>query len=321
MKIGSLDLQGAVVLAPLAGVTDPAFRQIVQRFGVGAVWTEMISADGLVRCRRRFRTMDLSGHRVPTVFQISGKDPVAMAEAARIVQDSGAAAVDVNMGCPANKIVRKGAGAALMRDSDLAGRIVRSVRDAADIPVTVKIRSGWDEQTRNAEEMARIVEEEGADAIIVHSRVRTQRHSGPASLDVIRRVKESVRIPVIGNGGLCTVQDAIRMKTATNCDGLMIGRGALGRPWIPGRIMRHFGGPPRASDEPQTMVEVIKDHFQYQLSGFDTRSSVYRMRKHLGWYSKGFAGGPEFRRRICREEDLGRVLESVEQFFGKAAIA
>ena len=222
MKIGSLDLPGIVVLAPLSGITDPAFRQIVQRFQVGAVWTEMISADGLVRCRRKFHTMDLSGHRVPTVFQISGKDPGAMGEAARIVQDSGAAAVDLNMGCPANKIVRKGAGAALMRDRDLASRIVRSVRDAVSIAVTVKIRSGWDEQTRNAEQMAQDLEREGADAIIVHSRVRTQRHSGPASLSVIRKVKEAVRIPVIGNGGLFDIHDAVRMKTKLSTLLLMV---------------------------------------------------------------------------------------------------
>lgn len=321
MKIGNLKFQGSVVLAPMAGVTDSAFRKIVQRFHVAAVWTEMISADGLVRCRRKFRTMDLGGHRAPTVFQISGKDPGVMADAARLVRDNGASAVDVNMGCPVAKIVRKGAGAALMKDAHLAALIVRSIRRAVDIPVTVKIRSGWDERTGNAEEMATMLEQEGADAVIVHSRLRSQKHSGPASLSVIKRVKQTVGIPVIGNGGITTLQDALSMKAVTDCDGLMIGRGALGRPWLPGRINAHFGGPSPDTDEPRTVLAVVRDHFQYQLTGTDTRAAVHRMRKHLAWYSRGFAGGAELRSQICREDDLDRVLVSVDRFFGKAAIA
>ncbi len=321
MKIGNLELGGNVVLAPMAGVTDSAFRAIVQKFSVSAVWTEMISADGLVRCRRRFPTMDLVGHLSPTVFQISGKDPLVMAEAARLVQDSGAAAVDVNMGCPAPKIVRKGAGAALMRDRALAGRIVGSIRRAIQIPLTVKMRSGWDGGVEAAVEMAKDLEQEGVDGIIIHSRTPSQRHAGPASLLVIRHVKESVHVPVIGNGGVFSVQDAVRMKVATNCDGVMVGRGALGRPWLPGRIIGRLGGGLSSVKGPGTVVEVVREHFRYQLETRDVRSAVHRMRKHLAWYSRGFAGGSEFRASICREESLERVLSSVEEFFGKATIS
>jgi len=302
MKIGNLELGGNVFLAPMAGITDPPFRRVVQRFGVSALWTEMISAHGMVTAASRFRTVRLDGHLVPTIFQISGNNPLVMAEAARRLEDLGAAAIDINMGCPARKIVFRGAGAALMTNLPLAGRIVEAVRIAVRIPLTVKIRSGWDEQTQNAPVLGRLIEAAGADAVIIHSRSRSSKHSGPASLQVIEKVKQAVGIPVIGNGGILEVQDAEAMLTLTGCDGIMVGRGALGRPWLPGLLLER------------------REHFQFQLESWDVMNAVRRMRKHLAWYSKGFPRGSEFRQEVFRENDPAQVMNCVEKFFGKAAI-
>lgn len=321
MKIGKLELQGNVFLAPMAGITDPPFRKTVQRFGISALWTEMISADGLVKGRATFPTMDLSGHSVPTIFQICGKNPDVMAEAARIVEERGASAVDINMGCPAKKVVQKGAGAALMRDLPLAAGIVRAVRKAVGIPLTVKIRSGWDERTQNAPIAARLLESEGADAIVLHSRCRSRLHSGQVSLQMIREVRKSVGIPVIGNGGIRCEQEASDMIADTHCDGVMVGRGALGRPWLPGRILERLGHSVPFEDKAIPLTEVIRDHFRYHLDWWDTQTTVRRMRKHWGWYSKGYSGGTEFREKIFREVDPERVISSAEDFFGKAMVS
>ncbi len=320
MKIGSLEVEGNVFLAPMAGITDTPFRRVVQRFGVSALWTEMISAHGVAGGRGTFRTMDLEGHSAPTVFQIYGKDPAVMAEAARIVQERGAAAVDLNMGCPARQIVSKGSGAALMKDPSLVGKIVAAVRKVLGVPLTVKIRSGWDEKTQNAVDLARVIEMEGADALILHSRCRSKMHSGPVSLQVIREVKQTVSIPVIGNGGILDVGDAEAMMDGTGCDGVMIGRGALGRPWLPGRVLGLTGNDSNRGVRPVTVFDVIWDHFRYQLQWWDALTGVRRMRKHLGWYSKGFPNGAEFRQRVFREEDPERVMHSVREFFGEALI-
>lgn len=307
-------------LAPMAGITDTPFRRVVQRFGVSALWTEMISAHGIATGRGTFRTMDLEGHRVPTVFQIYGKDPTIMAEAARICQERGASAVDLNMGCPARQIVAKGSGAALMKDPDLVGMIVAAVRKVLTVPLTVKIRAGWDEKNKNAEQVARIVEQEGADALIIHSRYRSKMHSGPVSLQVIQEVKLAVGVPIIGNGGIVNPEDAVTMMDDTGCDGVMVGRGALGRPWLPGRILSLTGDAADAGIKRVTLFDVIWDHFRYQLQWWDLLTAVRRMRKHLGWYSKGFANGAEFRHLVFREEDPARVMHSAREFFGEALI-
>jgi len=321
MRIGDLELEGNVVLAPMAGITDPPFRRIVQRFGVSALWTEMISAQGVLASRNIPSTIDLRGHKAPTIFQIHGKDPTYMAEAAWRLQELGAAAVDINMGCPARRVVLRGAGAALMKDVSLAGRIVASVRKVLSVPLTVKIRAGWDEENRNAAAMAHVIQEEGADAVIVHGRYRSQTHSGPPNYSVVADVKQTVKIPVIGNGGILTVDDAAAMAEQTGCDGLMVGRGALGRPWLPGKILGCSSSLSTNSEQPVTYLEVIREHFRIHLELWDVFSAVRRMRKHLGWYSKGFFGGSEFRRAVFREEDPTRIMDSVEQFFGKVVIS
>lgn len=321
MRIRSLELTGRTVLAPMAGITDPAFRRTVQRFGVSALWTEMMSAHALAVTGKTFRTMDLEGHEVPTIFQICGYDPGVMAEAARIVQDRGAAAVDLNMGCPVKKIVQKGAGAALMKNLPLAGRIVSAVRRAIDVALTVKIRSGWDESDANAAALARVIEEEGADAVVVHARTRSRVHSGPASLEIVSEVKEAVRIPVIGNGGIRSVDDAETMTKLTGCDGVMVGRGALGRPWLPGTILGRQGSEPRGAFDNITVFDVIRQHYDYQLQLTDILTGVRRMRKHLVWYSRELPGAARFREAVLRLENPARVMACTKEFFGQVAIS
>ncbi|MGO9566774.1 MAG: tRNA dihydrouridine synthase DusB [Desulfomonilaceae bacterium] len=321
MKIGNLELAGNVFLAPMVGISDPPFRKIVQKFGVSAVWTEMISADGVARAPSTFRTMETLSQEVPTVFQIAGKDPDLMAEAARRIQDLGAAAIDVNMGCPARKVVGRGAGAALMRNVPLAGRIVAAMRKVLSVPLTVKIRSGWDDENPNAAAMARVIEVEGADALIVHSRSKSKAHSGPPSLDVLEEVKRSVGIPVIGNGGIQHVEDAVIMAARTGCDGVMVGRGAVGRPWLPGWILERSVGRAGISDRVLTFFDVIREHFGYMLEWWDLRNAVRHMHKHLAWYSKGFAQGSDFRRTVFTLEDPDALMHFAEKFFEKVAIS
>ncbi len=321
MKIGNLDLVGNVFLAPMVGITDPSFRKIVQKFGVSAVWTEMISADSVARTSDTMRTMQIRCSEAPTVFQLAGTDPEVMAEAAKRLQDEGAAAIDVNMGCPARKVVNRGAGAALMKNIGLAGRIVAAMRKVLSIPLTVKMRLGWDEANPNAAAVARVIESEGANALIVHSRSRSRAHSGPPSLTVLEEVKKTVGIPVIGNGGIQDVEDAIEMAIRTGCDGVMVGRGAVGRPWLPGRILERADGGTGMSEGILTFIDVIREHFRYILEWWDGRTAVRLMQKHLAWYSKGFAQGSEFRRTVFTLDDRDALMHLTQQFFGKVAIS
>lgn len=318
MKIGTHELLGEVVPAPLAGITDAPFRLIMQSFGVGALWTEMVSAHALVKGKDK-RTTDIIGHRAPTLIQLCGADPDVMAEAARIAEQTSAAGIDINMGCPVKKVVKQGAGAALMKNPRLASRITAAIRDAVDGAVTVKLRSGWDEANTNAPEMARILEQEGADAITIHSRSRSKGHSGPASMEVIARVKDAVGIPVIGNGGVIDEQTALSMKRATGCDGIMVGRGLLGRPWLPAELSARLRGIEWKREPHMTLAWIVTTHYRDALHFFDTHTAVRRMRKHLVWYSRGLRDAVEFRREVLRLEDPATVLRRIGEFFENEA--
>jgi tRNA-dihydrouridine synthase B len=320
MKIGKLEVEGNVFLAPMAGITDIPFRKTVERFGVSALWTEMMSSYAVVAAFDKLPDADFAQHAVPVFCQVSGNDPTVMARAAVILQEKGAKAIDINMGCPARRVVQKGAGAALMQNEPLARKIIAAVRRVTNVALTVKIRSGWDEKKQNASEFAKMLELEGADAIIVHSRVRSNRHSGPASLSVIRGVKESVGIPVIGNGGVVDIATARTMLGETGCDGIMIGRGALGRPWFPQQVMENLG-PGTPENKPAiTILKVIQMHYSFAYQRWGIEKTVRRMRKHLGWYSRGFPHGAEFREQVFREDDPARIGELVETFFGEAFV-
>ncbi|MDA8407046.1 MAG: tRNA dihydrouridine synthase DusB [Deltaproteobacteria bacterium] len=321
MKIGNIELDGAVALAPMAGITDPPFRRTVLGFGISCLWTEMISCNAVVHARKVLATMDTSEHTVPVVFQIIGKDPEIMAECARIVEDYGAAAVDINMGCPARQVIGSGGGVALMRDLKMASRIIVSVRKAIKIPLTVKMRTGWDEKSVNAPELALIAEREGVDAIVLHARNRCAGHCGPVSLDHLKLVKSTVSIPVIGNGGVMAVEDAQDMVMKTGCDGIMIGKGALGRPWFPRKILEAlFDWMVISCQSNRSLGAVVKRHFEDELRWCGVVRGLHRMRKHLGWYSKGIDGAAEFRSRVFTEENPEMALALIDNFFGKVMI-
>lgn len=321
MKIGNLEVQGNVFLAPMAGITDIPFRKTVEHFGVSALWTEMMSSFAVIALSGKMPTTEFLEHTVPIFCQLSGNDPSVMAQAALIVQEKGAQAIDINMGCPARRVVHRGSGAALMKNCSLARKIVSAVRSVTSVALTVKIRSGWDEKNQNASELAKMLEFEGADAIIVHSRVRSNKHSGPASLSVVRRVKESVGIPVIGNGGIVDIASALAMLRETGCDGIMIGRGALGRPWFPQQVRENLSPSCVGEKRQTTVLEAIQMHYTFAYQRWGVDKTVRRMRKHLGWYSRGFPHGADFRKKVFREKDPKRIGKMVEGFFGEVVIA
>jgi tRNA-dihydrouridine synthase B len=313
----NLDFLPRVCLAPMAGITDPPFRRLVQEYGVSALWTEMINARGFLSFPDRFGTVSLKGHITPTFFQLFGSDPTTMALAAKELQNRGASCIDINMGCPVKKVVKKGAGASLMRTPRLAAAILAKVRSSITIPLSVKIRAGWDEQSINAGEFAEVLESEGADLIVVHCRTRSMMRSGEPKLDVIADVKSRVRIPVIGNGGIKEMNDATRMLRFTGCDGVMIGRGALGRPWFPGRTLQDLENVNGHNLAPLNLGKVVKRHFELQHEENSRKPGLVKyMRKHLAWYSKGCANSSEFRRRVMRTEDLDETMELVEELLG-----
>lgn len=320
MKIANLEFQGNVFLAPMAGITDAPFRRIVQHFGVSGLWTEMISAHAALKSRKSLETINLVGHSVPTFFQIVGHDPEIMSNAASFLQDMGASAIDINMGCPARKVVGSGSGAALMKDLSLAGRIVEAVRKSISIPLTVKMRSGWDDRSYTAPELAAIVEQEGADAIIIHGRSRSAVHSGPVSSEIIATIKSRTSVPVIANGGVSSVHDAVNLIAASRCDGVMIGRGALGRPWFPKMVLATLQKKEKDLVD-GTVSDTILRHFHDEVETFGDQVGVRRMRKHLGWYSKGFPRGADFRFAVFRETNTEIITRLVCNFFGKVAIS
>lgn len=306
-----------VILAPMSGVTDMPFRRLVKRCGVGLVVSEMIAGKAMVHAADK--TLRMSGgcaEERPMALQLAGREPRVMAEAARMNQDRGVAIIDINMGCPVKKVVKGEAGAALMRDEPLAGRIMAAVVEAVDLPVTLKIRAGWDESTRNAPRLARIAEECGIQAVTVHGRTRAQFYRGHADWEIIREVTETVGIPVIGNGDVFTVEDAMRMLEKTGADGVMIGRGTLGRPWFPSQVCRYLETGERIGDPPLgEQLEILLEHFESMLVHYGSDAGLRRARKHIGWYSKGLPGSADFRSRVMRIIDPDEVRARIRDFY------
>ncbi|MDI6726017.1 MAG: tRNA dihydrouridine synthase DusB [Smithellaceae bacterium] len=319
LKIGSLCLKNNLVLAPLAGITTLPFRLLIREFGAGLAFTEMVSAAGLTRSiERTFRYLASSVDDRPLGVQIFGADPAVMADAARIVTDHGAALVDINMGCPVPKVIRTGAGAALMRDPGLVKRIVRAVRASTPLPLTVKIRAGWDREQPNALEIGQIAEENGADCLILHARTARQGFGGQADWSVIARVKAVLGIPVIGNGDVRNGQDAKGMIDITGCDGVMIGRGALGNPWIflqADRVLRGEAPPPAPS--PAEREKILLHHYQLTRNLVGPARAIKDFRPHLLWYTKGLHGGAELRRRISSCESEADILGLLSRFIAE----
>jgi tRNA-dihydrouridine synthase B len=315
MKIGSLRLRNNLILAPLSEIGDAPFMKMAARWGAGMVTSEMISAHGLARGDDK--TMEMLQHDPPCCpfsAQIFGAQPEIMAEAARRVEASGAHAVDINMGCPVKKVTRIGAGAALMREPLKAESIVRAVRRAVSIPVTVKIRSGWDQFHLNAVEVSQRAVAQGADAITVHPRTRAQGFSGDADWPCVTRIVKAISIPVIGNGGVFSPEDATSILRETGCHGIMIGRGALGRPWIFRQVEQYLRGEP-VSDSPggEGLLREILDHLHWAAQ--QRRPSLSRMRRHIAWYTRGLPHVSMLRKNLHLSADLASMEQSLVLYF------
>ncbi len=316
MKIGNVEINGYAALAPMAGVADRAFRELCVDFGAAYVVGEMVSSKGITyNSEKSFELLELSEKERPAAVQLFGFEPDVMANAAQFAMKYKPDIIDINMGCPAPKIAGNGSGAALMKDPELCGEIVKAVCSAVNVPVTVKIRKGWDKNSVNAVEVAQICEQSGAAAITVHGRTREQQYMPSADWSIIREVKKAVSIPVIGNGDINTAEDAARMFEQTNCDLVMIGRGALGNPWIFREINSLIGfDRPSLPVSEAERITVLLRHIK-MLCGYKGEDVGMReARKHSAWYFKGMPGAAELRRRagtLKTFDDLIELCKSV----------
>ncbi len=305
------------MLAPMAGVTDFPFRMICKELGAGLVFSEMVSVEALIREHKRtFAMLHTDPAERPVAFQIFGSKPKSMADAARIVSHGGVDFIDINMGCPVPKVLKCGAGSALLRDLGLATEIMAAVVDASSVPVTVKIRLGWDSQNIVAAELARTAESVGIAAITVHGRTKVQGFSGHADWSMIKLVKNSVGIPVIGNGDVRSAQDVKRMMDDTGCDGVMIGRAIQGNPWIfreAKQCLETRDVPPGPSHEERKTI--MLRHLNDMVTLLGENIGVREMRKHLCWYTKGLPGGAEFRTKVNHLFRVAEVVTAIEKYF------
>ncbi len=319
MKIGNITLENNLILAPMAGVTDKAFRQITKPFGPALMYTEMVSGKGLMyKNKKTERLLDVSMDEGTVATQLFGHDPEIIAQTALSAQDSGAMIIDINMGCPAPKIVNNGDGSALMKSPLLAGKIIEETKKKISIPLTVKFRSGWDEESINAVEFAKIAESCGADAITIHGRTRKQFYSGFADLDIIKAVKSAVKIPVVGNGDIKDGKSAKNMLKYTGCDAIMIGRASQGNPWIFQEIL-HFLNTSETIAQPSLdeKIKVMLNHLDLLIKYKGERIGVLEARKHIAWYIKGIRNGPAIREMINKassEDDMKNIIFSIKEY-------
>ena len=317
LQIGPVRLTDPVILAPMSGVTDLPFRRLVKRFGAGLVVSEMIASNAMIRANPRTFTMASNcAEEAPMAVQLAGCDPVLMAEAAKLNEGRGAAIIDINFGCPVKKVVSGQAGSALMRDETHAAKILSATAKAVSLPVTLKMRTGWDDDSRNAPRLARIAEDCGIRMVTVHGRTRCQFYKGRADWDFIREVKDAVSIPVVGNGDVTSVEDAADLLRRSGADGVMIGRGAYGRPWFPSYVA-HFLRTGERLAEPglAERLAIVLEHFEAMLTHHGLERGVRISRKHIGWYVKGVPRAAPFREAIFRMTEPDAVRDALRALF------
>ncbi len=314
MLIGNVKIDNNIMLAPMAGITDMPFRLICRQMGCGFVYSEMVSAKGMYYKDKKTRLLtDLHEDELPAAVQIFGSEPCIMAEAAKKLNGSKASFIDINMGCPTPKITRNGDGCALMQKPELAAKIVAMTVEASEKPVTVKIRKGWDDEHVNAVEIALAAQENGAAAVAVHGRTRQQFYKGEADWDIIKKVKKALKIPVIGNGDIFTPQDAKRMLEETNCDAVMIARGARGNPWIFSRtaaFVKHGRILPQPAAEDK--IDIVKKHMQMVIDLKGEYTALREMRKHIAWYIKGMYNAARVKQQVFKLDDCNSVLKALD---------
>ncbi len=317
LKIGNISLDSRVILAPMSGVTDLPFRNLVKKFGAGLVISEMIASEAMIRETRQ--SLKKCAHRIeefPMAVQLAGCDPYVMAEAARLNVDRGAQIIDINMGCPVKKVVNGHAGSALMRDEYKASKIMEATVNAIKIPVTLKMRMGWDDNSLNAAKLAKIAEECGIQMVTIHGRTRCQLYNGSANWPFIKTVKEAVKIPVVGNGDVKTVEDARSLLEASGADAVMIGRGTYGKPWFINQVDTFLKTGKKLEDPSlKDQKDIILEHLEQTLAHYGPETGILLMRKHLGWYSKGLPNSTEFRVKINASQTLQEVLKYLNQYY------
>src|SRR4051812_49018809 len=317
IKIGPVEVASPVILAPMTAVTDLPFRRAVKRYGAGLTVSEMIASQAMVReTRQSLQKAMWDPAEEPVSMQLAGCEPRVMAEAAKLNEQRGAAIIDINMGCPVKKVVNGEAGSALMRDLKLASQIIEATVKAVSVPVTLKMRMGWNHDSLNAPELARIAEELGVQMITIHGRTRCQMYKGEADWAFIRNVKDAVSVPVIVNGDICSTDDAREALAHSGADGVMIGRGAYGRPWLLAQATADLGGggarPDPSVDE---QLAVMLEQYGEMLELYGTHTGVNLARKHVGWYTKGLPGSAELRNAVNQQDDPAVVTAMLREFY------
>ncbi|WP_294314326.1 tRNA dihydrouridine synthase DusB [uncultured Sphingomonas sp.] len=317
IQIGPIRIEQPVVLAPMTGVTDMPFRTLVRRYGSGLNVTEMIASQAAIReTRQSLQKAAWHLSEEPVSMQLVGCTPYEMGEAAKLAEDRGAAIIDINMGCPVRKVTNGDAGSALMRDLKLAAALIDAVVKAIKAPVTLKMRMGWCHDSLNAPELSRIAQDLGVKLITVHGRTRNQMYKGSADWGFIRSVKDAIDLPVIANGDICTIDDAVDALDQSGADGVMIGRGAYGRPWILGQVMHYFATGERLPDPSlDEQYRVIVEHYDAMLDHYGEMTGVNMARKHVGWYTKGLTGSAEFRNAVNQEPSAAKVKAMLADFY------
>ncbi|MDD5586528.1 MAG: tRNA dihydrouridine synthase DusB [Alphaproteobacteria bacterium] len=317
IRLGAVTIDVPVMLAPMAGVTDRPFRRLVKKHGAGLMFSEMIASQAMVReVRKTLQMVQGGGDEQPLAVQLAGCEPDVMADAAKLNEDRGAPIIDINFGCPVKKIVKGDAGSSLMRNEKLAARILEAVVKAVRVPVTLKMRLGWSHENLNAPRLAKIAEACGIQMVTVHGRTRNQFYSGQADWAAIRGVKDAVNIPVIANGDITCGASALEALERSGADGVMIGRGAYGRPWLLRQVMDFLQtGKAAEHPSPSTLYTALLAHFEDMLAHYGEEAGLRIARKHMGWYSKGLPGSSGFRAAVNVCGDAGKVRELIHAFF------